>query len=90
MSPDGNVRSVLDELNSGSTYQQVEHRFLNGRQVDQVFSDQNAMGEILWYVQDAKQTVRDVATWDQHDGNYRPNLRRLTQRPVSRAASVSP
>ena len=40
-----------------------------GPQVDQVFSDQNAMGEILWYLQDAQQTVRDVATWDHHDGD---------------------
>ena len=59
------VLLVINELATGSTWQKVTHRFMNGPQIDQVFSDETN-GGILWYLQDRQNTVRDVATWDGH------------------------
>jgi hypothetical protein len=53
------VVQVLDEANNFA----VKHRFLNGPELDQVFSDQTADGSIFWLLQDNQQTVTDVATF---------------------------
>ena len=52
------VVMVLDE--SGN----VEHRFLHGPGIDQVFADESAADGLLWYLTDNQNTVRDVAKDD--------------------------
>jgi RHS repeat-associated protein len=56
---------VLDELASGLLYQQVDHRFMNGPAIDQVFADEGSGSgnQVLWYLSDAQHTVRDVAKY---------------------------
>jgi RHS repeat-associated protein len=56
---------VLDELASGLPYQQVDHRFMNGPAIDQVFADEGSGtgNQVLWYLSDAQHTVRDVAKY---------------------------
>jgi len=49
---------VLDE--SGN----VEHWFLHGPGIDQVFADESAADGLLWYLTDNQNTVRDVAKDD--------------------------
>ncbi|MBW3540935.1 MAG: hypothetical protein KY476_11745 [Planctomycetes bacterium] len=39
-------------------------RLLHGPAIDQVFADEDALGEILWNLSDNQQTVRDVADYD--------------------------
>ena len=51
------VVQVLDESHNFA----VKHRFLNGPELDQMFSDQTADGSIFWLLQDNQQTVTDVA-----------------------------
>ena len=57
------VVMVLDELVSGESYQKVDHRFLNGPEIDQVFADETPRDSVLWYLSDQQQTVRDVAQY---------------------------
>ena len=52
---------VLDELVSGEAYQKVDHRYLNGPAIDQVFADETGGNGVLWYLSDNQNTVRDVA-----------------------------
>jgi RHS repeat-associated protein len=54
---------VINELTAGSAYQQVSHRFMNGPEIDQVFSDERPGNSILWYLSDQQNTVRDVANF---------------------------
>jgi RHS repeat-associated protein len=54
---------VLDELVSGQAYQQVDHRYLNGPEIDQVFADETPGDSVLWYLSDQQNTVRDVARY---------------------------
>ncbi|MFQ5731881.1 MAG: RHS repeat-associated core domain-containing protein, partial [Planctomycetaceae bacterium] len=42
----------------------MTNRYLHGPAVDQVFADENALGEILWGLADDQGTVRDVADYD--------------------------
>jgi RHS repeat-associated protein len=42
----------------------LTHRFLHGPAVDQVFADEDALGEILWGLDDHQGTIRDVADYD--------------------------
>ena len=46
------VVMVLDELVSGESYQKVDHRFLNGPEIDQVFADETPGDSVLWYLSD--------------------------------------
>ncbi|MFM7562159.1 MAG: RHS repeat domain-containing protein, partial [Planctomycetota bacterium] len=55
---------VLNELSGSMPSSQVQHRYLNGVLVDQVFADENSLGKVLWYLQDDLQTVRDVAVYE--------------------------
>jgi RHS repeat-associated protein len=43
----------------------LTNRFLHGPLVDQVFADENALGEVLWMLADNQGTVRDVAAYDE-------------------------
>jgi len=56
---------VLDELASGLPYQEVDHRFMNGPAIDQVFADEGSGSgnQVLWYLSDSQNTVRDVAQY---------------------------
>ena len=56
---------VLDELASAQPYLQVDHRFMNGPTIDQVFADEasGTGNQVLWYLSDAQNTVRDVAKY---------------------------
>jgi len=42
----------------------LTNRLLHGPAVDQVFADENALGEILWGLTDNQGSVRDVAQYD--------------------------
>jgi RHS repeat-associated protein len=42
----------------------LTHRYLHGPAVDQVFADEDALGEILWGLGDNQGTIRDVADYD--------------------------
>jgi RHS repeat-associated protein len=42
----------------------LTHRYLHGPAVDQVFADEDALGEILWGLADNQGTVRDVVDYD--------------------------
>ncbi len=57
------VVMVLDELVTGQAYQQVDHRYLNGPDIDQVFADETPGDSVLWYLSDQQNTVRDVAKY---------------------------
>lgn len=56
---------VLDELASGLPYQEVDHRFMNGPAIDQVFANEGSGSgnQVLWYLSDSQNTVRDVAQY---------------------------
>ena len=54
---------VLDELVSGESYQKVDHRYMNGPDIDQVFADEAPGNSVLWYLSDHQNTVRDVAKY---------------------------
>ena len=56
---------VLDELNSD----QVTHRFMNGPFPDQVFSVQNAAGEVYFYLHDNQNTVTDIIQFEDSNGD---------------------
>jgi len=53
----------LDELVPGETYQKVDHRYMNGPAIDQVFADETGGNGVLWYLSDTQNTVRDVAKY---------------------------
>ena len=79
------VALVIDELTTysgpsgGATLPgEIVHRFLNGPLVDQVFSDETAVGDILWYVFDHQNTVRDVAVFDGTPGDQAEVVNHLT------------
>ena len=42
----------------------LQDRYLHGPAIDQVFADEDAMGEILWSLADHQGTVRDVVDYD--------------------------
>jgi YD repeat-containing protein len=42
----------------------VEHRFLIGPMVDQIFADEDAVNDVLWALADNLGTIRDVAEYD--------------------------
>ena len=50
----GEVSLVLDDAGS------IQHRFLQGPGVDQVFADESATDGLLWYLTDNQNSVRDV------------------------------
>jgi hypothetical protein len=52
---------VLDERLAGESYQEVDHRCLNGPLIDQVYADETVGNGVLWYLPDTQNTVRDVA-----------------------------
>jgi len=52
---------VLDERLAGESYQKVDHRYMNGPAIDQVFADETGGNGVLWYLSDTQNTVRDVA-----------------------------
>jgi len=56
---------VLDERAAGLSYQQVDHRYMNGPAIDQVFADEasGTGNQVLWYLSDLQNTVRDVAKY---------------------------
>ncbi|MEJ7593341.1 MAG: RHS repeat-associated core domain-containing protein [Planctomycetaceae bacterium] len=49
----GDVLLTFDATNT------AEHTYFHGPAVDQIFADENAMGEILWALSDHQGTVRD-------------------------------
>ncbi|MCG8653512.1 MAG: hypothetical protein MI861_26985, partial [Pirellulales bacterium] len=51
----GNVAAVLDE-NGAAT-----NRYFRGPGIDQVFADENGLGDVLWPLADHQGTVRDLA-----------------------------
>ena len=51
----GNVVLVFDGQNGNS----VEHRYFHGPGVDQIFADEDALGEVLWALTDHQGSVRD-------------------------------
>ena len=54
---------VLDERLAGESYQKVDHRYMNGPAIDQVFADETGGNGVLWYLSDTQNTVRDVAKY---------------------------
>jgi len=54
---------VLDERLAGEPYQKVDHRYMNGPAIDQVFADETGGNGVLWYLSDTQNTVRDVAKY---------------------------
>ncbi len=48
------IALVLDEN------EDVIHRYLHASDVDQLFADENALGEVLWNLTDHQGTVRDI------------------------------
>ncbi|MEQ9586516.1 MAG: RHS repeat-associated core domain-containing protein, partial [Parvibaculaceae bacterium] len=42
----------------------VDRRLFHGPDVDQVFADENALGEVLWNLTDHQGTVRDIVEYD--------------------------
>ena len=54
---------VLDERLAGEPYQEVDHRYMNGPAIDQVFADETGGNGVLWYLSDTQNTVRDVAKY---------------------------
>ena len=60
----GEVVIVLDERLAGEPYQKVDHRYLNGPLIDQVFADETGGNGVLWYLSDTQNTVRDVAKYE--------------------------
>ena len=57
-SPLDDVVLVFDNSNT------LQDRYLHGPAIDQVFADEDAMGEILWSLADHQGTVRDVVDYD--------------------------
>ncbi len=53
----------LDERLTGESYQKVDHRYMNGAAIDQVFADETGGNGVLWYLSDNQNTVRDVAKY---------------------------
>ncbi len=56
---------MLDELANAQPYLQVDHRYMNGPAIDQVFADEGSGtgNQVLWYLSDSQNTVRDVAKY---------------------------
>ena len=54
---------MLDERLAGEPYQKVDHRYMNGPAIDQVFADETGGNGVLWYLSDTQNTVRDVAKY---------------------------
>ena len=48
---------------AGEPYQKVDHRYMNGPAIDQVFADETGGNGVLWYLSDTQNTVRDVAKY---------------------------
>jgi RHS repeat-associated protein len=67
---------MLDELATGAPYQQVDHRYMNGPSIDQVFADEGSGtgNQVLWYLSDAQNTVRDVARYTSTAANGRATV----------------
>ncbi|MEQ9406150.1 MAG: RHS repeat-associated core domain-containing protein, partial [Fuerstiella sp.] len=42
----------------------IDRRLFHGPDVDQVFADENALGEVLWNLTDHQGTVRDIVEYD--------------------------
>ena len=45
---------VLDEQLTGESFQKVDHRYLNGPLIDQVFADETGGNGVLWYLADTQ------------------------------------
>ena len=60
----GEVVIVLDERLAGEPYQKVDHRYMNGPAIDQLFADETGGNGVLWYLSDTQNTVRDVAKYE--------------------------
>ena len=45
---------VLDERLAGESYQEVDHRCLNGPLIDQVYADETVGNGVLWYLADTQ------------------------------------
>jgi hypothetical protein len=56
---------MLDELANAQPYLQVDHRYMNGPAIDQVFADEGSGtgNQVLWDLSDSQNTVRDVAKY---------------------------
>jgi len=54
---------ALDQTLNVAPYLQVDHRYMNGPAIDQVFADEAPGNSVLWYLSDLQNTVRDVAKY---------------------------
>jgi len=66
---------VLDERLAGESYQKVDHRYMNGPAIDQVFADETGGNGVLWY-QKPKLTEKDITGLKYFD-QIAPLLQRL-------------
>ena len=61
----GQINLQLDKTGEGdAAASDLSHRYLWGDQVDQLFADENALGEVVWPLADHLNTARDLASYD--------------------------